>query len=368
MKRSSDGSPARARFRPALGLTALLVAAAVAVTACSSSSSSSSPAAGGSAANTGGGASGGSSTGTTTKVSIGVNAAVAGEIEPELAKDQGLFAKYGIDATVTVIPASNLLAALSSGKVQFGAFGAPQPEEAILSGAPLKWLSVWEGKPNTQLIARAGINSIADLKGKAVGITVPGSLIDLFARRILKDNNVDASGVKFQSLQSTTALLSAFVGGSIQATILSPPQSTKALAQPGAKSLLDVGSKYSWPQGGLVGYMPWVTSHADATTNVMKAIAASVNLYRSNPTAAKAAIKALAPTTSDSDLDASYQSALTTLATTNIEPSLTTEQFVLQSLSELYPSKYSKAQPSTAANYIDATYAQAAVQSVPITS
>ena len=92
-----------------------------------------------------------------TKVSIGVNAAVAGEIEPELAQTSGLFAKYGIDATVTVIPSSNLLAALSSGRVEFGAFGAPQPEEAILSGSQLKWLSVWEGKPNTQLIAGPGI-------------------------------------------------------------------------------------------------------------------------------------------------------------------------------------------------------------------
>jgi NitT/TauT family transport system substrate-binding protein len=303
-----------------------------------------------------------------TNVSIGVNAAVAGEIEPELAQTSGLFAKYGINATVTVIPSSNLLAALSSGRVQFGAFGAPQPEEGILSGSQLKWLSVWEGKPNTQLIAGPGISSIADLKGKSVGITVPGSLIDLFARRILTDNGVNPSGVQFQSLQSTTALSAAFLGGSIKATILSPPQSTAALKLTGSKSLLDVGSKYSWPQGGLVGYMPWVTSHSAATTKVMEAIAASVNLYRSDPAAAKAAIKALAPTTTTADLNASYQSALGTLATSTIVPSLTTEQFVLKSMSSLYPTKYSKAVPSTAANYIDGSYAQAALKVVPIKS
>ena len=364
MKRSSDRGSGRATLRPALGITALLVAAVVAVTACGSSSKSTSAGGGGASSSTAGAS---TSTGT-TKVSIGINAAVAGEIEPELAKDAGLFAKYGIDATVTVIPASNLLAALSSGKVEFGAFGAPQPEEAILSGAPLKWLGVWEGKPNTQLIAGPGISSIADLKGKSVGITVPGSLIDLFARRILTDSGVAPSGVKFQSLQSTTALLSAFLGGSIQATILSPPQSTKGLTRKGATSLLEVGAKYSWPQGGLVGYMPWVTSHADATTRVMEAISASVNLFRSDPTKAKAAIKALAPTTSDSDLNTSYQSALSVLATGNIEPSRTTEQFVLRSLSGLYPSKYSKAKPSTAANYIDVTYAQAAAKVVPLTT
>jgi NitT/TauT family transport system substrate-binding protein len=344
-----------------MGITTLLAAGALALTACASSSSNSA-----NAANAGSAGSAGS-TGV-TNVSIGVNAAVAGEIEPELAQTAGLFAKYGINATVTVIPSSNLLAALSSGRVEFGAFGAPQPEEAILSGSQLKWLSVWEGKPNTQLIAGPGISSIADLKGKSVGITVPGSLIDLFARRILTDNDVNPSGVQFQSLQSTTALSAAFLGGSIKATILSPPQSTAALKLKGSKSLLDVGSKYSWPQGGLVGYMPWVTSHSAATTKVMEAIAASVNLYRSDPAAAKAAIKALAPTTTTAALNASYQSALGTLATSTIVPSLTTEQFVLKSMSSLYPTKYSKAVPSTAANYIDGSYAQAALKVVPIKS
>jgi NitT/TauT family transport system substrate-binding protein len=358
MKRSPSRS--RARLRPATGISALLVAVALAVTACGSSGSSSPSA---NAANAGGSSSGG-----LTKVSIGVNAAVAGEIEPELAQTSGLFAKYGIDATVTVISSSNLLAALSSGRVQFGAFGAPQPEEAILSGSQLKWLGVWEGKPNTQLIAAPGINSISDLKGKSVGITVPGSLIDLFARLILTDNGVNPNGVTFQSLQSTTALTSAFVGGSIKATILSPPQSTTALKVTGSKSLLDVGSKYAWPQGGLVGYMPWVNSHSAATTQVMEAIAAAVNLYRSNPTAAKNAIKALAPTTSTADLNASYQSALSTLTTSTIVPSLTTEQFVLQSMSSLYPSKYSKARPSEAASYIDGSFATAAQKVVKIKS
>jgi ABC-type nitrate/sulfonate/bicarbonate transport system substrate-binding protein len=361
MMRNSGRSPGRARLRPAIGITALLAAGAITLTACGSSGSSSA-----SAANAGSTSS--ASTTAMTSVSIGVNAAVAGEIEPELAQTSGLFAKYGIKATVTVISSSDLLAALSSGRVQFGAFGAPQPEEGILSGSQLKWLGVWEGKPNTQLIVGPGITSIADLKGKSVGITVPGSLIDLFARLILTDNGVNPNDVTFQSLQSTTALTSAFVGGSIQATILSPPQSTTGLKKQGSKSLLDVGSKYSWPQGGLVGYMPWVTSHSAATTKVMEAIAASVNLFRSDPAAAKNAIKALAPTTTTADLNASYASALSTLATSTIVPSLTTEQFVLKSMASLYPTKYSKANPSDAASYIDGSYATAAQKVVPIKS
>src|SRR5271156_2306431 len=107
MTRNSGTGPGRARLRPAIGITALLAAGAIALTACASSSSSSA-----NAANAGSAGSAGSPG--MTNVSIGVNAAVAGEIEPELAQTSGLFAKYGIKATVTVISSSDLLAALSS--------------------------------------------------------------------------------------------------------------------------------------------------------------------------------------------------------------------------------------------------------------
>jgi NitT/TauT family transport system substrate-binding protein len=355
----NPGPRIRFRRRPLARVaasTTAIAAAALVLAACSSGSSASS--------------SGGSTAAkdpATTSVTIGVNAAVAGEIEPVLAEQAGLFAKYGIKANVSVIPASTLLAALASGKVQFGAFGAPQPEEAAMSGAQLKWLAVWENRPNTALIAAPGISSIADLKGKAVGITVPGSLTDIFSRLALGRGNVSPSDVKYAPLQSTSAELSAFAAGSVQATILSPPQSTTALkARSGATSLIEFGKYYTWPQGGLVGYMPWVDSHQTATTEVMEGIAAAVNLYRSDPAAAQKAIQSVSSSLSGSSLTASYQSALSTLATTTIAPSLTTEKFVLSTLQSLYPGKYPKAVPSFATSMIDTSYATAAMQKVGI--
>jgi NitT/TauT family transport system substrate-binding protein len=337
------------------GACTTALAASLLLAACSSGGSASSTAGASAAADA------------VTSVTIGVNAAVAGEIEPLLAEQAGLFAKYHIKANVSVIPASTLLAALASGKVQFGAFGAPQPEEAAMSGAQLKWLAVWENKPNTALVAAPGISSIADLKGKSIGITVPGSLTDIFSRLALGRANVAASSATYVPLQSTSAELSAFAAGSVQATVLSPPQSTTALkARSGASSLIEFGQYYSWPQGGLVGYMPWVTSHQTATTEVLEGIIAAVNLYRSDPAAAQKAIGSVSTTLSGSSLTVSYQSALSTLATTTIEPSLTTEQFVLKTLQNLYPGKYPKAVPSFANSMVDTSYAAAAMQKVAI--
>jgi ABC-type nitrate/sulfonate/bicarbonate transport system substrate-binding protein len=367
----NPGTRSRLRRRPlarAAACTAAVAAAALALAACSSSSSSSSSASSGSSASASGASSSANASSTSvTTVTIGVNAAVAGEIEPVLAEQAGLFAKYNIKANVSVIPASTLLAALASGKVQFGAFGAPQPEEAAMSGAQLKWLAVWENKPNTALVAAPGITSIADLKGKSIGITVPGSLTDIFSRLALGRGNVSPSDVTYAPLQSTSSELSAFAAGSVQATILSPPQSTTALKdRKGSTALIQFGQFYSWPQGGLVGYMPFVDSHQTATTEVLEGIAAAVNLYRSDPAAAEKAIQSVSSSLSGPSLTASYQSALSTLATSTIAPSLTTEKFVLSTLQSLYPGKYPKAVPSFAASMIDTSFATAATQKVGI--
>jgi NitT/TauT family transport system substrate-binding protein len=341
---SSLRRPKRSRL---LALAATCLATALGAAACGSSSPAAS-----------------SSGQSVTTVTIGVNAAVAGEIEPFIAAQTGLFAKYHIKANVSVIASSTLLAALASGRVQFGAFGAPQPEEAAMSGAQLKWLAVWEDRPNTALIAGPGITSIADLKGQTIGITVPGSLTDIFSRLALSRAGLTANDVKFTPLQSTSSELSAFAAGSIAATVLSPPQSTSALsARKGSTTLLENGQYYQWPQGGLVGYMPWVDSHQTATTEVMEAIAASVTKYRQDPTAAENAIKSVSPSLSSAALTASYQSALSTLAT-SIDPSLASEQFVLSTLQSLYPGKYPKATKSYAATMIDDSYAAAAMKQV----
>lgn len=338
--------PRRSRL---VALAATCLAASLVAAACGSSGTT---------------ATSSSSADAVTNVTIGVNAAVAGEIEPFLAEQAGLFAKHHIKANVSVIPASTLLAALASGRVQFGAFGAPQPEEAAMSGAQLKWLAVWENRPNTAMIAGPGIATLADLKGKSIGITVPGSLTDIFSRLALGRAGISPSDVKFVPLQSTSAELAAFAAGSIQATVLSPPQSTAALkARAGSSSLLENGDYYQWPQGGLVGYMPWVTSHQAATVEVLEAIADSVVLYQKDPTAAENAIKSVSSSLSAASVAASYKSALSTLSTT-IDPSLTTEQFVLSTLQSLYPGKYPKAVPSFAASMIDDSYATAAMKQV----
>src|SRR5882672_9280618 len=79
------------------------------------------------------------------------------------------------------------------------------PGSAILAGlrgADLKivgcnWTGVLHG-----LVVKSSINSVAELKGKTLGISAPGSLPDLVGRAIFQKYGVDFASVKTASLGS----------------------------------------------------------------------------------------------------------------------------------------------------------------------
>jgi NitT/TauT family transport system substrate-binding protein len=77
------------------------------------------------------------------------------------------------------------------------------PGAAILAGsrgADLKIVGCdWPGVPHG-LMVRAGINSIADLRGKTVAVASPGSLPNLLFKAMLEKEHVPASEVKVANL------------------------------------------------------------------------------------------------------------------------------------------------------------------------
>jgi NitT/TauT family transport system substrate-binding protein len=319
-----------------------------------------------SACGSGGGHSSSSEASATTSVTIAANTSVVADLEPLLAQDAGYFKKVGLKVSVVNLSASALLASLASGRVQFGALGAPQPEIAAMSGAPVKWVGVWSDKSTQQLIAQPGITSLAQLAHKSIGITTAGSTTDIYARLAVESAGLNPTEVTFQPVQSASALAAAFAGGSIDATAISPPSSTASLqSRPGSRVLVNFanGNNYPWWQG-LVAYMPWADSHRAATTKVLEAIAMAVKLYRDDPEKAKSLISTTAKVTDPTQLQEAYVTNGDALVTSSIVPSPAVERFILTTLSTLYPGKYPDATAANAGKYFDDSFATAAMKAV----
>src|SRR5215475_1670100 len=98
------------------------------------------------------------------------------------------------------------------------------PQGAIVAasrGADIKvvgcnWLVVPHG-----LFVRDAINSVADLKGRSIAVSAPGSFPELVARAVLEKAGVPVSDVKFAAMGSDTDRYKGLVAGVVDGAIVS---------------------------------------------------------------------------------------------------------------------------------------------------
>ena len=92
------------------------------------------------------------------------------------AQDNGLFRRYGLDVSFT--PAANgwqAAAALASGSVQLCTMAGVSAANAVLAGATLVVVGSLQDTHTFAFVVSKGVRSPADLKGKAVAASAPGT-------------------------------------------------------------------------------------------------------------------------------------------------------------------------------------------------
>jgi NitT/TauT family transport system substrate-binding protein len=110
----------------------------------------------------------------------------------------GFAAKRGLKVELVSIKAgATLMKALVAGEVDSVDMGAAEEIVAGARGTGVKIVAcTWPGMPQV-VLARAAIKTPADLKGKTVAISSPGSLPDLLFRGMLDAEKVPVAEVKF---------------------------------------------------------------------------------------------------------------------------------------------------------------------------
>ena len=142
-----------------------------------------------------------------------------------IAKDAGLFEKYGLDVNLIVIAAgSAAIGALSGGDVEI--LGAPGTTTLVSAAKGFPFAIVGTFGPGAwKLAAHPSIRSVQELRGKIVGISRLGTTIEFATKRALvklgftpgKDINILATG-----LAESNKRLMVMYQGKIDATLVSP--------------------------------------------------------------------------------------------------------------------------------------------------
>lgn len=139
------------------------------------------------------------------------------------AEEQGFFRKNGIEPTLIFVRgAPTLVAALASGDMDIGYTGGTAVLGAAAGGLDLKIMAVLTNRVTYDLVARPGIKSAEELRGKRFGVTSIGGTLWMGAvlglEKLGMDTNKD--DIRFLVIGDQGELSQALIANRIDATVV----------------------------------------------------------------------------------------------------------------------------------------------------
>ena len=218
----------------------------------------------------------------------------------------GFFIKNGIVAETIYTRAA--IETLVAGEVQFGQMTGSLMFSARLQGADPVMLAGVQDVLNDRLIVRPQINSIEELKAKRIGVFRFGSASHMRMLNVLPRYGMTERDVTFLQVGDTPERLVALHGGSIDATLISPPDHFEAMRL-GMKILLNMRDLNVPYQGtGLVTTQRLIARNRDLARRTVKAFVEAIHAIRTNPALSKRALAQYRQTKDEKQIEDAYQS------------------------------------------------------------
>jgi NitT/TauT family transport system substrate-binding protein len=188
----------------------------------------------------------------------------------EVAAEKGLFTANGVDVELKYFDNYlDSLTALSTGNVTANSQTLNDTLISVSGGANQTIVLVNDNSTgNDQIIAKPGINSMADLKGKTIAVE-EGTVDHFLLLLALKQAGLTASDVTIKALPTADAA-AAFKAGQVDAVGAFAPFTTTALELPGSKALATSKDFPGAIPDHLVFSSDFVAAHHDAVQKVVK--------------------------------------------------------------------------------------------------
>ncbi|MGH6789310.1 MAG: ABC transporter substrate-binding protein [Pseudolabrys sp.] len=120
-----------------------------------------------------------------------------------VAADLGLYKKAGLDVEIVSLgDGTKVYRALLAGNIDFGLTPGAPTIIGTSNGATVKALSANLPKFEASMVVRDNIKTMADLKGKRIGIQEPGGFADILSRSVLRAAKIDPKEVNFVTIAS----------------------------------------------------------------------------------------------------------------------------------------------------------------------
>jgi len=238
-----------------------------------------------------------------------VSAGSGGIVEMiKFSQKYGFFKKQGLDMTIIFVNSGVLTAqTVVSGSAPIANNTITDVLHAIAAGAPLKILTVNIDHFQHLFVARAGINSPKDMKGKKVAVSRYGAFSDIETRFLIRQWGLDPDrDVQVLQIGNSGARSAALLSGAVDGAVVTPsfvPAARKA----GLNVIFDLSSmKAKFANIGLMANEQFIREQPRLARAAVAGLIQGIKYWKTNPEIAKGYLREIHKVSS-ADIDAIYE-------------------------------------------------------------
>ena len=217
-----------------------------------------------------------------TKIALGMSG-WTGFAPLTLADKAGIFKKHGLEVEIKMIPQKDRHLALASKAIQCAATTVETHVAWNTNGVPIVQIFQLDKSYGADGIAvRGDVKSFADLKGKVVGVSAPGTAPYFGLAWMLSKNGMSVKDVKIVSLEPQPAA-QAFISGQNDAAMTYEPYLSTVRANPQAGKILATTLDYPMVMD-TVGCDPaWLKANPKAAQGLANAYFQALEMIKAEP-------------------------------------------------------------------------------------
>jgi NitT/TauT family transport system substrate-binding protein len=198
-----------------------------------------------------------------------------------LTREKSFYRAEGLDVDYVIMRPQIAMQALIAGDVGYTtALGSTL--RAAFRNVPVRVVMTIADKPLFALMARPGISSVEELKGKLLGVSSFGASTDTYARALLRRYKlVPNQDVKILALGGGTARIAAMETGAIDAALIEAPYNVM-LERKGFRKILFVGDLIPSPLSGFGTRLEKIQKQPDEIQRLVRATLRGIQFAKSN--------------------------------------------------------------------------------------
>jgi len=238
-------------------------------------------------------------------------AAVSGAFAPIwVAQEKGLFAKYGVNVDLKYILPATATQALIARSLDICNPGG-ELIEAGLGGHDVVFMLGVLNRAVFSLYSKPELRSFADLKGKVIGVTQPGSTTDFVARILVREAGMTlGKDVRVLYLDGIPAIMTALTQGNIDAGVISAPTTLRA-RKAGLKELVNITEKnIPLIHVAFASTRQYMKENPDRVRRYLQGYLEGLKIVRTDAEQAKQVIGKYTKSTDADDLEETYRTFL----------------------------------------------------------